>query len=58
MYKIHKITSYGQETTSILRLNEDGSITSFGEYPDNPDYQAYLKWLEEGGQPLPPDEGE
>ena len=25
---------------------------------DNTDYQAYLKWLEEGGQPLPADEGE
>ena len=26
--------------------------------PDNTDYQAYLKFLEEGGQPLPADEGE
>jgi hypothetical protein len=26
--------------------------------PANTDYQAYLKWLEEGGQPLPADEGE
>jgi hypothetical protein len=24
--------------------------------PDNTDYQAYLKWLEEGGVPLPADE--
>jgi hypothetical protein len=24
--------------------------------PANTDYQAYLKWLEEGNQPLPPDE--
>lgn len=24
----------------------------------NTDYQAYLKFLEEGGQPLPADEGE
>jgi hypothetical protein len=24
--------------------------------PANTDYQAYLKFLEEGGQPLPPDE--
>jgi hypothetical protein len=25
--------------------------------PDNTDYQQYLKFLEEGGQPLPADEG-
>ncbi len=24
--------------------------------PANTDYQAYLKWLEEGNQPLPADE--
>ena len=24
--------------------------------PANTDYQQYLKWLEEGNQPLPPDE--
>jgi hypothetical protein len=23
--------------------------------PDNTDYQEYLKWLEEGNTPLPPD---
>ena len=25
--------------------------------PANTDYQAYLKWLDEGNEPLPPDEG-
>jgi hypothetical protein len=24
--------------------------------PDNTDYQRYLKWLEEGNQPLPAEE--
>jgi hypothetical protein len=24
--------------------------------PDNTDYQAYLKWVEEGNEPLPADE--
>jgi len=24
--------------------------------PDNTDYQAYLKWLDEGNEPLPADE--
>ena len=40
----------------ILRQNDDGSTTSFGINPDNTDYQAYLKFLEEGGQPLPAEE--
>ena len=25
--------------------------------PANTDYQAYLAWLDEGNEPLPPDEG-
>ncbi len=39
----------------IIRENTDGSVTSFGEFPDNTDYQQYLKWLEEGNKPLPLD---
>ena len=37
---------------SILR--SDGWSIPFD--PDNTDYQAYLKWLEEGNTPLPADE--
>jgi acylphosphatase len=48
MYKLYK-TSFGQ--TGILKTNEDGSVTSFLESPDNTDYQAYLAWLEEGNTP-------
>ena len=40
----------------VLRTNEDGSITSFIFDPANTDYQAYLKWVEEGNIPLPADE--
>jgi len=29
----------------------------FAKDLDNTDYQAYLKFLDEGGQPLPADEG-
>lgn len=40
----------------VLRLNEDGSKTSLLFVEDNPDYQAYLAWLDEGNEPLPPEE--
>jgi len=50
MYKLYK-NSYGQD--NIAKTNEDGSVTSFGQNPDNTDYQAYLKWVAEGNEPLP-----
>ena len=43
-------------------LGEDCALTivdqniSIPMNPDNSDYQAYLKWLEEGNTPLPADE--
>jgi len=40
----------------VLRDNGDGTMTSFLFDPANADYQAYLKWLEEGHEPLPADE--
>jgi hypothetical protein len=33
---------------------DTGAVISLN--PDSTDYQAYLKWLEEGNTPLPPDE--
>ena len=30
----------------VIRTNEDGSISSIPTNPDNSDYQAYLRWLE------------
>ena len=55
MYKIQKDTMYGEVRNTIIRLNENGTQTSFGEWSDNTDYQEYLKWLAEGNEPLPAD---
>jgi hypothetical protein len=55
MYKLYK-NSFGQD--NIMRFNNDGSTTSFGQNPANTDYQAYLEWLAEGNEPLPPDSQE
>jgi hypothetical protein len=38
---------------TVIRLSDMASIPMT---PDNTDYQAYLKWVEEGNTPLPADE--
>jgi len=54
-YKLY-IRLGNTEPDAAYTVNEDGSMTSFIFDPANTDYQAYLKWLEEGGVPLPADE--
>jgi len=49
----YKIVSIKGDVISILRIN-DGAFIPFD--PANTDYQEYLKWLEEGNEPLPADE--
>ena len=46
---MYQLTKYG----SVIRLS-DGATIPFD--PANTDYQAYLKFLDEGGVPLPADE--
>ena len=46
MYKLIKEIKSGNE--SVTRLS-DGACIPFD--PDNTDYQAYLKWLDEGNTP-------
>jgi len=49
-YKLQGLPN--QEPICILR--SDGLSVPFD--PANTDYQAYLKWVSEGGVPLPADE--
>jgi hypothetical protein len=42
----------------FIRENADGTLSSFGEWVDNTDYQEYLAWLELGNEPLPADQPE
>jgi hypothetical protein len=50
IYKLYK-TMFGKNV--VEKTNEDGSTSSFILGVDNPEEQAYLKWLEEGNTPLP-----
>lgn len=51
-YKTYQ-TTLGQEY--VMVNYPDGSKMCIPNDPANTDYQAYLKWLEEGNQPLPAD---
>jgi len=51
MYKLRNLLLGGQD---IIRLNDTACIPI---NEANTDYQAYLKWVAEGNEPLPADEG-
>jgi hypothetical protein len=56
MYKLNKSMMTG-EVNSVEKT--DGNIKLCIPFdPDNTDYQAYLKWLDEGNTPQPADSGE
>ena len=52
MYKLPTVLE-GWSVQSVIKLSDNSSIPFD---PANTDYQAYLKWLEEGNTPEPADE--
>lgn len=54
-YKKARVTWPDKPVTEVLALTEGGRIWSIPFDPANTDYQAYLKWLAEGNEPLPAD---
>jgi hypothetical protein len=54
MYKKTKPIFEGAKPECVFRI-ADNAFIPFD--PANTDYQAYLKWLEEGNEPEPADEG-
>ena len=54
MYKLIKNFKTGE--IDIVNKIEENRIICIPFDPANTDYQAYLKWLEEGNEPLPADE--
>ena len=54
MYKLFK-SAVTQKIVSVIKADgSDVLVIPFD--PDNTDYQTYLRWLEEGNTPTPPDE--
>jgi hypothetical protein len=54
MYKLIKNPFTGQ----INYVQRTADLAHIPFDPDNTDYQAYLRWLEEGNTPLPAEENQ
>jgi len=54
-YKLYKTNLSLLEPDGVIFDDGNGNVSSFLFDVNNPDYQKYLLWLEEGNTPLPPD---
>jgi len=54
MYKLAKPIVPNTPSNCVTRLSDGANIPM---NPDNTDYQQYLKWVAQGNEPLPFDEG-
>jgi hypothetical protein len=52
----YKLFAYNGQNVSVTKFINNEFTLSIPFAPDNTDYQAYLKWVSEGGVPLPADE--
>ena len=52
---MYKQLSFNGSIYAVLRISDNACIPFD---PDNTDYQAYLKFLEEGNTPLPAEENQ
>jgi hypothetical protein len=53
MDRMYKLISHSLSDTYTISIV--GTQISFLPDPENTEYKEYLKWLEEGNEPLPPD---
>ena len=53
IYQLINVKGAGGMSQALNRTDDDGKVWSIPFDPDNTDYQAYLKWLAEGNEPLP-----
>ena len=52
----YKLVSYQGKDVSVMKFVDGSFELGIPFDPANTDYQAYLKWLEEGNTPEPADE--
>ena len=53
---MYKLIKDNRGNTTMVQKNEGDVLLTIPFNPDNTDYQAYLKWVEEGNTPEPADE--